>query len=215
MKTQTLPWIIMLAIVGGAIGIVTLAVTGNKGGELSPVAIQLGPDEIWKGKEDARVTLVEYADFQCPACSTYAPLVGKIAEEFKDEVRVVFRHFPLRQIHSNADEASRAAHAAFLQGRFWEMHDRLFQEQRAWSASKDPTGLFDAYARDLGLNEEQFKNDISSDATRAKIEADVQSGFQARVPGTPTFFLQGRMMQNPKNYEDFRSRIQTALGQDS
>lgn len=215
MNTKLLPWIVTLITVGGALGIIMLAVTKSPGSNLSPVAVTLGANELWKGKEDAGVVLLEYADFQCPACSTYAPLVDTIAEEFGGQVKIVFRHFPLRQIHANADSASRAAQAAHEQGKFWEMSSRLFEEQRAWSSSKNPAELFVRYASDLGLNEEQFRNDMETDATKAKIEADVQSGFQARVPGTPTFFLQGRMIQNPKNYDDFRARILDALAKGS
>lgn len=215
MNAKLLPWIVALITVGGALGIIMLAVTKSPGADLSPVAVTLGSGEIWKGKEDASVVLVEYADFQCPACSAYAPLVEKITEEFGGRIKIVFRHFPLRQIHANADSASRAAQAAREQGKFWEMYDRLFQEQQTWSSSKNPVELFARYASDLGMDQERWKKDMEADGTKAKIEADVQSGFQARVPGTPTFFLQGRMIQNPKSYDDFRARILNAIAQGS
>lgn len=214
MNTKIVPWIVMLAVVGTAVGIIMLAVNKRPESALSPVAVTLQSDEIWKGKEDASVVLVEYADFQCPACASYAPLVKKIAGEFGDRIKIVFRHFPLRQ-HANADVASRAAQAAHAQGKFWELHDHMFEEQQAWASSKNPEDLFVQYALLFGLDKERFLGDMNSAETRAKVEADTQSGFQARVPGTPSFFLQGRMIQNPRNYDDFKALILNALKQSS
>ena len=107
----------------------------------------------------ATSVLIEYSDFQCPACKAYYPVVSKIADELGTKVQVVYRNYPLSQLHKNARTAASAAEAAGKQGKFWEMHDVLFINQEKWSESKDVKRDFSAYAKAIGLSVEQFTQD--------------------------------------------------------
>lgn len=197
-----------LAIV--AIGMLVVA---SRGGTGSPQAASLVGSVIgWeKGSADAKVVLVEYSDFQCPACAAYYPLVKQVMQEFGDQVKFVYRHFPLVQIHANALSAARAAEAAGNQGKFWEMHDLLFEQQDVWESSRTVDATFAEYAVRLGLDMVQFKSDESSKETEKKILNDYQTGLVSGVAGTPTFFLNGKKINNPRNYEQFRTIILEAL----
>lgn len=159
-----------------------------------------------KGSKNAKAVLIEYSDFQCPACKAYFPIVKKIADSFKDKISIVYRHFPLPQ-HQNAQKASYAAEAAGNQGKFWEMHDLLFKNQNDWADKSNADALFLSYAKELKLNEEQFKKDIQSKIIRDKVYADVLSGQQAEVNSTPTFFLNGEKLENPSNLDEFKKKI--------
>lgn len=170
-------------------------------------------EEEWsKGNKNAPVTLVEYSDFQCPACKLYYPMVNKLAEEMPEEVQVIYRHYPLTSIHPQAELAARAAEAAGIQGMFWQMHDKLFEGQTAWSGQSDAEGIFISYAQDLGLDVEQFKNDLDSKAVKNAIDDDRRSGNQAFVEGTPTLFLNGEKINNPRSYDKLRQAIRDAAG---
>jgi protein-disulfide isomerase len=163
-----------------------------------------------KGNMNAKVTLVEYSDFQCPACAAYAPLVAQLMKEHGDNLRLAYRHFPLPQ-HPNARVAAIAAEAAGRQGKFFEMHDMLFELQREWVSSVDPAVQFLTYAQVLGLDKVRFSADSVSQETRAKIDADFAAGRNLGIRGTPTFFLNGKLVANPRNYEEFKSLIENEL----
>lgn len=184
------------------------------------------PSNNFYGQEEGIITVVEYADFECPACASFAPIVNQVKEQFKDQVRFEFRHFPLVQIHANAQAAHRAAQAAANQGKFWEMHDILFQRQTQWRTAGttlnngtpitngDPTQTFEEYARELGLDVEQFRADAASSDTLATINADLELGKQADVTGTPTFIIDGEKIEDTSNIADtveFAARIQAAI----
>lgn len=161
------------------------------------------------------VELIEYSDFQCPACKSYQPMVKRLIAERGDSVTFVYRHFPLATIHRNATVAAEAAEAAALQGKFWEMHDRLFDGQSSWDTDRNPELVFESYARDLGLDVDRFKSDLASSAVKDRVTRDVTSGNTANVQGTPTFFLNGARLDNARSYEDFRSAIDSAIGAQS
>ena len=146
------------------------------------------------GNKDATVTLIEYGDFQCPGCKTAASRIKSIAEEYKDKVNVIFRNFPLVTIHPNALAAASVAEAAGLQGKYWEMHDLLYDKQDEWTAStaSERMDYFTEYAKELNLNIDQFKKDIESDKVKAKIKFDQAVGSKAKVTGTPSFKLNGK-----------------------
>ena len=169
--------------------------------------------EWTKGNPNASLTLVEYSDFQCPACGTYYPIVKQLMGEFGDRVKLVYRHFPLRQVHESADLAARAAEAAGVQGKFWEMHDTLFENQKRWTLIPfaAETAILN-YAKSLGLTINQFKNDLNSPETETKVENNYQSGISAGVNHTPTFFINGKEIQNPQSYDEFRNTIIKTLG---
>lgn len=169
-------------------------------------------DADWiRGKREAPVTLVEYSDFQCPACAAYAPIVRQVEAAFPDTLRLVFRHYPLAQIHANAIPAARAAEAAGRQGKFFEMHDMLFVNQRDWSTLADPGDTFARYAEKLGLDMDGFRSDITQADLDKKIDADRATGDRLKIRGTPTFYLNGAPLENPASLDAFKAAVQKAL----
>ena len=125
----------------------------------------------------------------------------------------MYRNFPLRSIHPQAQIAAQAAEAAALQGKFWEMHDLLFETQREWSGALGMKERLLSYAESVGLDTELFEKDLNSSGIKDKIQTDVAGGQVGGVPGTPTFFLQGQRIVNPRNYEEFQALILRALEQ--
>lgn len=148
------------------------------------------------GKGTSGVTLVEYGDFECPGCGAFHPIVKQVTDHYKDEIKFQFINFPLTQIHQNALAAARAGEAASKQGKFWQMHELLYTNQQSWKASADATGEFDGYAAQLGLNMTQYKKDYASAETNAIINADIATGQKLKVTGTPTFFLDGKQIED-------------------
>lgn len=165
------------------------------------------------GNPNSKVELVEYADFQCPACGQFFPLVNAIKEKYKDTVKFTFRHFPLDNLHKNGRAASRAAEAAGQQGKFLEMHDLLFQNQQTWETTTDPLTTFSGYAQQLGLNVDAFKAYYASEAANASINADLAEGQKAGVTGTPTFFINGKKISNEdlSTLDKFSAQLDQAL----
>lgn len=169
-------------------------------------------DEHVLGPETASVTLIEYSDFQCPACGQYFPILKQLKAQFGDDLRFVYRHFPLTSLHSNADLAGRAAEAAHQQGQFWPMHDRLFLGQGEWSSlsSEEATTRLTAYAQELGLDPERFKADLDADSIKAAVTDDERSARVAGASGTPTFILNGQRIQTPATFDAFAAVIEAA-----
>lgn len=176
-------------------------------------AVEISPEDHTKGPENALVTLVEYGDFQCPACASYQPVVDQLAEEFKDDLRVVYRHFPLRSIHKHAQISAQAAEAAADQGYFWEMYKLLYERQDDWINTRDPRSLFKEYAEELTLNLDQFEEYMNSQDAKAKVDADYNSGNAAGLNSTPTFFVNGEKIVNPKSIDEFREVIRNTYAQ--
>ncbi len=168
------------------------------------------PEHIYH-KNNSKVTLVEYGDFQCPGCKTAANRIKSIAEEYKDKVNIIFRNFPLVSIHPNALAAASVAEAAGLQGKYWEMHDLLYDKQDEWTASSASERIeyFAEYAKELKLNIDQFKKDIESDKVKAKIKFDQAIGSKAKVNGTPSFKLNGKDLSSDIWGDD--SKLKSAL----
>jgi protein-disulfide isomerase len=140
-----------------------------------------------RGPVNAPLTLVEYGDFQCPHCAAAYPEVAAIANELSDSLRLVFRHFPLAQVHPQAQRAAEAAEAAASQGRFWEMAPLLYENQE----ELDDHSL-GRYAKKAGLNLKRFKKELSSGVHAARVRADYLGGVRSGVDGTPTFFINGK-----------------------
>ncbi len=187
------------------VGFGTPAETGGTSGSAIDVT-----DQDWvKGKSDAPVTLVEYTDFQCPACGAYYPIIDQLSKEMGDNLRVVIRHYPLIQIHDNALPAARVAESAGRQGKFWEMYDLLFANQKEWSNAADPMkSIFPAYAGRIGLDMERFNQDMADASLDDKINRDRDTGNELKITGTPTFFLNGQKMENPKSFEALKKSVQ-------
>jgi len=174
--------------------------------------LTVSPQDHIKGNTYAKVILVEYSDLQCPACGAYYPILKRVEKEFGSKILFVYRHFPLSTIHLHAELAAQAAEAAGKQGKFWEMHDMLFEYQPAWSSEKDPEKTLISYAEKLHLDSNRFKHDLRAQDTKEKISKDVGSGSHLGVQGTPTFFLAGKQIsQNPQNFEEFSQLISNAV----
>lgn len=140
------------------------------------------------------VTIAEFSDFQCPACKASHPVVARLVANNPGEVRLVYRHFPLESIHPNARAAGVAAEAAARQEAFWLYHDHLFDFQEDWATESDPTEMFVDYARELGLNADQFEEDLEDPELAQLVDADIADGMALGVNSTPTFFVDGEMV---------------------
>jgi protein-disulfide isomerase len=205
-------WLVVLIVIGsGIFGAIKLA-SRQQLKEGSNITVDAVTSHDWvKGNKEAKVVLIEYSDFQCPACAFYYPLLKKLSEEVDDKLAIVYRHFPLTSIHPNAKAAAFAAEAAGKQGKFWEMHDLIFENQSEWKDKRKPDEVFINYAQKLDLNIEQFKIDFNSKEIREKIERAERNAARLGLNSTPTFFLNGKKITNPRNYEDFKNLILQAI----
>lgn len=159
-----------------------------------------------RGNTGSSVTVVEFADFQCPACGVAHPINQRVYDEYKDKVKFVYRHFPL-STHRNAPVAAEAAEAAKAQGKFWEMHDKLFETQKEWSDLADPRDKFAEYAGSLGLNVETFKADVQANKYARLISQDYADGESVRVNATPTYYINGKKFAGVLPYDQFVDEI--------
>lgn len=174
-------------------------------------AAQIRPNDKVKGAEDPVVTIIEYADFQCPACGAFSPIVAQLVENYPDHVQVVYRHFPLNGIHPNAQKAAEAAELAADQGKFWEFHDALFADQEAWG------GLTAVNFRDylietataVGLDADQFATDFDNGKYADYVTASEQEAVALGLTGTPSVILDGAVLpQVPYDYGLWSSYVQ-------
>ncbi len=161
---------------------------------INPEISVIKDDDQTVGDKTSKVVLVEYGDFQCPACGAYQPTVDQVLKDYGSKIVFVFRHFPLNQVHKNAQLASQASEAAGKQGKFWEFHDILYAHQTEWSNLGDVTEKFTEYAKSLGLNEAQFKTDMKSSAAKDRVDRDENEGIRYGVDSTPTFYLNGKKL---------------------
>lgn len=143
-----------------------------------------------------KVILIEYADYQCPACATISTKVNAITAKYKDQLTFVFRNLPLTTIHPNSLAAATAAEAAGLQGKYFEMHDKLYTNQNYWSGASvaDRTSIFESYAQEIGLNIDQYKKDLSSSDITSKIRRDQATAKTLKLSSTPSFVLNGNVI---------------------
>jgi protein-disulfide isomerase len=158
-----------------------------------------------KGPDDAPVTIVEFSDYQCPFCARSEPLVKEALAAYPTQARLVYKHFPLVAIHPQAMNAALAAAAAQRQGKFWEMHEILFANQRALAPEQ-----IKEYARQLGLDMAKFEADLQSDEVKAVVQDDSQLAQRVGVRGTPTIFVNGKVLQN-RSLDGFKQLIDPAL----
>lgn len=167
-----------------------------------------------EGEGTSGVTLLEFGDFQCPACKSYYPIVKAVKSEFGDKIKFQFRNFPLTNIHPNAMAAHRAAEAAGRQGKFFEMHDLLYERQDSWSTSQNPTRIFEDYATELGLNIDQFREDMASQSVLNVINTDLKLGQDLELTATPSFILNGKKLDPAPNSADkFIQAINDAISE--
>lgn len=172
------------------------------------MAAQLDPpvdpaEDHAQGPEDARVTLVEFADFECPYCAAAYPNVRELEGRMGADLRVVFRHFPLTERHPHALLAAQAAEAAGEQGRFWEMHDRLFEHQD----ELEPADLR-AHAADVGLDLERFDAALADGRGLPRVERDLASGERSGLPGTPAIYLNGELYDGFYDVESLEAAVE-------
>lgn len=165
-----------------------------------------------RGEVGAPVTLEEFGDFQCPPCGALHPEMKKIEGEYGPRLRVVFRQTPITSLHKHALNAAHAAEAAGLQGRFWEMHDMLYENQLKWDKAEEVRTIFSDYARSLNLDVQRFNNDMDGTEVAKRILADQDRAASLRVKGTPTLFINGRQLKPTEvSPEGLRAAIDAAL----
>lgn len=207
-----LTWGSFVLIIGLVIwGLIAAEKKANREGAGLLLPDQIAVTDHIRGADTASVTLVEYGDFQCPACAYSYPLIEQlINSNSSTTLRFVPRHFPLAQ-HSNAISAAQSAEAAGKQGKFWEMYGMLYERQKAWETSTDgknsAKNIFIGYARELGLDEEKFLADFELQEIKDKIINDQKGGIKAGVNSTPTFFVNGKKINNPQSYDEFKKAV--------
>lgn len=194
-----------LAILAGIaaifIGIFIFTGGGNDNGQNGGSQNSSQPTKHVYGEGKKGITLMEYGDFQCPACLAYFPVVTEVMNKYADDIYFQFRHLPLVQIHPNAFAAARAAEAAGLQGKFFDMYSQLYHADNwtAWTRSQSPKTLFETYAKNIGLNMEKFNQDYGSTKVNGAINADLAAFDKTgATKSTPTFFINGELLDNSK-----------------
>jgi protein-disulfide isomerase len=171
------------------------------------LALPVSPDrDHIRGPVDAAVTLVEYGDYECPFCGAAHLVVEAVRDRMGDDLRFVYRHFPLSTVHPHAWAAAEAAEAAGGQGRFWEMHDLLFEDQRHL-AIPDLLARADA----LGLDVDRFEAELLGRVHAEKVQEDFLSGVRSGVPGTPSFFVNGARYDGPADFASLLAAVQLPL----
>lgn len=210
-------WLVVLGIVI-LFGMTVMSDLGsNSSVSKSQVKVDAGilkvRDTDWHSGDgkDAKLVLIEYADFQCPACGYYHPIVKKLISDFPKDLTVVYRNFPLVTIHPNAMAAAIAAEAAGRQGKFWEMHDLLFEKQSEWSSLNGTFDKFVSYAESLNLDTAKFKADLDLPELKEKVKKSLAEGEALGVDATPTFYLNGEKLENVGSYEQFKDLVQKEI----
>lgn len=217
MRRKTELWVVgafvLLVIVGGIVASMFSSVPASSGFQATTAATITSSD--WaRGNAHATVSVIEYGDFECPACGAYEPTIEQLTKQYGATVLFVFRNFPLYQIHPNARISAQAAEAAGVQGKYWEMHDLLYAKQSEWGKESTNTVVstyFDRYAKSIGLNVQQFDTDINSSVVKDKVQKDLDSGTAAGVDHTPTFFINLTQIPNPNSVQEFQTVINAAL----
>src|SRR3989338_3148523 len=166
-------------------------------------------DDPSKGPKNAKITIIEFSDFQCPYCKKAEPVIKQVLETYGDDVRFVYRDFPL-SFHQNAQKAAEAAECADEQGKFWEYHDIIFENQDALDVSN-----LKIYAANLKLDTAKFNDCMDSEKYVEEVKKDFEDGQKAGVSGTPAFFINGRLLSGAQPFEDFKAVIDEELGEGS
>jgi len=180
----------------------------------APARPQIDPNKVYdiptgdspvRGPRAAKVTITEFADYQCPFCAQSAPLIDEVLKAYPNDVNFVYKQFPLSSIHPQALPASKATLAAAKQGKFWEMHDRVYKGFREIS----PTKLKE-WAKEVGLDVAKWEADMNSPEVQAQVDKDMAVGRSSDVQGTPTFFVNGKRVMN-RSVEGFKAMIDAEL----
>lgn len=204
-------WIALIAIAAVLLGIFLF-----RDNKAAAPNTSTQPSHHVQGAGKKGVTLIEYGDFQCPACGAYYPLVKQVQQKYGDDIVFQFRNFPLSQIHPNAVAGARAAEAADKQGKFWQMHDMLYEQQSNWVNSSNVERIFEDYATELTMNLDKFRSDFNSANVNAIINADIAEGQKINATATPTFVLNGKKVEtNPRDVEGFSKLIDAEIAKQS
>jgi protein-disulfide isomerase len=166
--------------------------------ERALLSIPVGPEDHAGGPADAKLTLVEYGDYQCPYCGQAFPIVERLRTDFADSMRFVFRNLPLADVHPHAEAAAETAEAVALQGKFWEIHDTLFENQRDLSDR-----ALRRYVEEVGADADEATKAIAGGGPRQRVEADFEGAIRSGANGTPTFFINGVRYDGSWQYEPF------------
>lgn len=186
--------IILIAIIAVFAIIIGLSVWKSPQKE---AAINNSPgSQNFYGNMDSEVTLLEYIDFQCEACYAYYPIVKEIKEIYKDRVKFQIKYMPIATSHPYSMTATKYAQAAALQGKFFEMHDKIFEGQKTWENSRTPQEIFQSYANEVGFDMTKYNEDLKSDAVLNVIQKDLRDAKAAGATGTPTFILNGTLVKD-------------------
>jgi protein-disulfide isomerase len=202
-------FVLVLALIVWGLAVAMKKSANNPNGSVLKSPAPISANDHTLGASTSPVTLIEYSDFQCPACHSYYPVVTKLLSEMGTSTYFVYRHFPLGQ-HPNAIPAAIASEAASEQGKFWDMYNILFTEYDDWVNLPDPTSVFIGYATKAGLNVSKFTNDLSSTTLRDKVAAERDEGIDIGINSTPTFFVNGKVIKTPSSYDEFKTIIQSA-----
>lgn len=173
------------------------------------LTVAVGKDDHIQGPAEAPVTLVEYGDYECPYCRAAYPMIKAITTRLGSKVRFVFRNMPLNEMHPNAELAAEAAEAAGDQGKFWQMHDALYEHQ-----SELGPDLVRTLAQRLHLDAKRFEDDLASRRFREHVKRDFMSGVRSGVAGTPTFFINGKRYDGNLDEPSLTAALQQIIGQD-
>ncbi len=205
-KESLIVWGIgLLVLVGVVFGVMRMSNSNSLALTLpEPVTAK----DHMRGSADAKAVLVEYGDYQCPACGAYHPLIKKLLTEENGKVNVVFRNFPLPQ-HQNAIPAAYAAEAAGMQGKFWDMFDMIYEHQSDWEDKSNAVDIFVEYAKTLRLDVLQYQKDFVSSAVRERAQHEKETGITAGINSTPTFFLNGKSI-TVTSYDQLKQLIEQA-----
>jgi protein-disulfide isomerase len=183
----------LMIILGAFVGYIYVAKKPAKTSTSSSSAL-VSNHKIGAGNK--KVTFTEYGDFQCPVCGQYYPIIKQLQQKYGEDITFEFKNFPLDSIHQNARAAHRAAEAAGNQGKFFEMFDLIYSGQQSWSSSSSITSILEGYAKQLGLDMGKYNADFAAKATNDVINADSDQGKKLGITGTPTFFLNGRKLED-------------------
>ncbi|MEK7573576.1 MAG: thioredoxin domain-containing protein [Patescibacteria group bacterium] len=192
-------------------GLVALSNSTPGSSSQDVTAPPISKDDITIGSPSAKVSLIEYSDFQCPACAAYHPLVNQLLTEYEGKIYFAYRFFPLTQIHKNALISSQAGYAAYKQDKFKEMYDMLFSTQNDWAENNSPSDIFVEYAGKIGLDVEKFKTDMDSEEAKSAIGKGLAEGTDIGVNSTPTFFLNNKKITTPGTYDNFKKLIEDEI----
>ncbi|MFZ3077866.1 MAG: thioredoxin domain-containing protein [Candidatus Aenigmatarchaeota archaeon] len=193
-------------VVYGIVVLLIIAAAGAYFLFFSQPVSQLPRTEHFLGSAGAKVVMVEYSDFQCPACGAAEPAVEQVIQSYGNRIKFVYKHFPLTNIHQYSQKAAESSECAGAQGKFWEMHDKLFANQNALRITD-----LKIYAQQIGLNTTEFNSCLDGGAAAANVKADFSEGLAEKVRATPTFFINGRKIEGGVPFEEFKAVIDQEL----